>query len=106
MEKIDFYIFRRIKGIKVQNFKEAIVVVLLGLALSSCAGYSTQFVCSDAKGASCTSMGRVHEMIQSGEIELYNEEQGKCKGKTCKKYKGVKTPYPRKKSMNVTYTDQ
>lgn|GEM_PF-4289862 len=95
-----------IKRIKIQNLKKIILVPLLGLMLSSCAGYSTQFICPDAKGASCTSMGRVHEMIQSGEIELYNEQQGKCRGKNCKKYKEVKSPKPRKKSLKVTYTKE
>lgn len=88
---------------KRQNIFQIILTGFVVIVLSSCGSYSTQFVCPDAKGANCTSMGRVHEMIESGEIELYNEQKGKCKGKNCQKYNGIKTPKPRKSYVRVNY---
>jgi len=65
------------------KFKQLITTCLL-LILSGCSTYKSSFNCGDAKGAYCASMDRVDRMINSGEIERFNERQ------TTGKYKAAK----------------
>ena len=51
------------------------------LTLSGCATYKSSFNCGDAKGAYCASMDHVDQMINSGEIERFNEQRLKQKHK-------------------------
>ena len=44
------------------------------LALSSCAVYGTQFECSGGRGQRCTSVSKVNQMIDRGEIDIGEEE--------------------------------
>ena len=82
------------------KFKQAMTISLL-LTLSGCATYKSSFNCGDAKGAYCASMDRVDRMINSGEIERFNERQ------TTGKYKAAKNnneiPLKAKaKPLNIT----
>ena len=43
------------------------------LTLGGCSTYKSTFNCGDARGAYCSSMEQVDQMINSGEIERYNE---------------------------------
>ena len=82
------------------KFKPLITTCLL-LILSGCSTYKSSFNCGDAKGAYCASMDRVDRMINSGEIERFNERQ------TTRKYKAAKNdneiPLKAKaKPLNIT----
>ena len=60
------------------KFKRIIAFIttsVLVLALSGCATYKSSFNCGDAKGAYCASMDHVDQMINSGEIENFNERR-------------------------------
>ena len=60
------------------KFKEIIAFIItsnLLFCLSGCATYKSSFNCGDAKGAYCASMDHVDQMINSGEIENYNEQR-------------------------------
>ncbi|MCP3848686.1 MAG: hypothetical protein GY694_00405 [Gammaproteobacteria bacterium] len=68
------------------NFKNFLAIFFAVSSLTSCAVYKSEFSCPDAKGADCTSVERVYQMIESGEIAEYTEsKEKKCKGKNCKK---------------------
>lgn len=62
--------------------KTARLAMLLVL-VSSCSSYSSNFSCGDSKGANCLPMDRVDSMISSGEIELYTNGVGRCRGRNC-----------------------
>ena len=67
------------------KFINYLAICLVASLLSSCAVYKSDFSCPDAKGANCTSIERVYQMIESGEIDEYTESKDKkCKGKNCK----------------------
>lgn len=57
--------------------KQIVLLVFSGVSLVGCATYDSAFSCGDAKGANCTSMDRVYTMIESGEIERFNESRKK-----------------------------
>lgn len=61
------------------RFKRIVISIItsgwLLTSLSGCATYKSSFSCSDAKGAYCVSMDRVDQMIDSGEIESFNEQR-------------------------------
>ena len=62
----------------VTRFKQIITFIMTGslvFALSGCATYKSSFNCGDAKGAYCASMDMVDQMINSGEIENFNEQR-------------------------------
>lgn len=77
-----------------------VYVAMLTLSLSSCGSYSSSFVCPDAKGANCRSMGDVYTMIKSGEIEIYNEQNSRCRGRKCSK-KSKTNPHLKKKLKKI-----
>lgn len=56
-----------------------VIISSLLLTLSGCATYKSSFNCGDARGAYCASMDHVDEMINSGEIERFNEQRLKQK---------------------------
>ena len=47
------------------------------MSLSSCATYKSSFNCGDSKGVYCAPMDAVDQMINSGEIERFNEQRQK-----------------------------
>jgi hypothetical protein len=55
-----------------------IITSLMLLNLASCATYKSSFNCGDSKGVYCASMDRVDQMINSGEIERFNEKRQKA----------------------------
>lgn len=63
--------------------KNYLIILMLIFNLTSCATYNSSFACGDAKGAKCISMDNVGRMIDSGEIERFNEYRTKCKGRQC-----------------------
>jgi uncharacterized protein YceK len=52
-----------------------IMVCSMMILLSGCSSYKSSFNCGDAKGAYCASMDYVDQMINSGEIESFNEKR-------------------------------
>jgi hypothetical protein len=56
-------------------------ITCLLFTISGCATYKSSFNCGDAKGTYCASMDHVDQMIDSGEIENYNEQRLKKKHK-------------------------
>lgn len=61
------------------------LIMLLLFSLTSCASYKSSFNCGDSKGAYCAPMDAVDQMINSGEIERFNEQRQKAQ-----KYKPLK----------------
>jgi hypothetical protein len=62
----------------ITRFKRIIIFAItncLLLLISGCATYKSSFNCGDAKGAYCASMDHVDQMINSGEIENFNEQR-------------------------------
>jgi len=53
--------------------KTLAIFLLLATGLSSCSPYQSHFACGSAKGVPCSSMERVNQLIDSGEIEQFNE---------------------------------
>ena len=53
------------------------LIMLLLFTLTSCASYKSSFNCGDSKGAYCAPMDAVDQMINSGEIERFNEQRQK-----------------------------
>ena len=69
------------------RLKQIITIIMMGsslVALSGCATYKSSFNCGDAKGVYCASMDRVDRMINSGEIERFNEQRLERKYKAAK----------------------
>jgi hypothetical protein len=54
-----------------------IISSILLLNLTACATYKSSFNCGDSKGVYCAPMDRVDQMIDSGEIERFNEQRQK-----------------------------
>lgn len=54
-----------------------IITSLMLLNITACATYKSSFNCGDSKGVYCASMDRVDQMINSGEIERFNEKRQK-----------------------------
>ena len=74
-----------------------ITTSLMLLNLASCATYKSSFNCGDSKGVYCAPMDRVDQMINSGEIERFNEQRQKQQ-----KYKTLKDPdAPKLKEQEV-----
>jgi hypothetical protein len=61
--------------IRLQQIITVIIMSTVLFTLSGCATYKSSFNCGDAKGAYCASMDRVDQMINSGEIERFNEQR-------------------------------
>ena len=49
------------------------LILVALLTVSGCSTYKSSFNCGDARGAYCSSMEQVDQMINNGEIERYNE---------------------------------
>ncbi len=63
---------------KMLKFKRIIALLTtaaLSLLITGCATYKSSFNCGDARGAYCASMDAVDQMIDSGEIENFNERR-------------------------------
>lgn len=54
---------------------KALIATVLVMSLTACSTYKTSFNCGDAQGAYCRSMDHVDQMINSGEIERFNEQR-------------------------------
>jgi hypothetical protein len=71
-------------GTNIARFKQIITFIMTSvvlLTLSGCATYNSSFNCGDAKGAYCASMDYVDRIINSGEIENFNEQRLKQRHK-------------------------
>ena len=76
---------------KISFIKRSFMVILAMLSLSSCASYSTQYLCPDSDGIPCEMLGIVDKKITSGEIKNTRNIQYKSSAKCgCKKYKRAK----------------
>jgi hypothetical protein len=73
------------KNSKLKQIIKVMGISILLMNLSACATYKSSFNCGDARGAYCASMDAVDQMINSGEIERFNELRQKDK-----KYKPFK----------------
>lgn len=82
--------------------REIIIYIVFILGLSGCSTYDSSFICPDAKGPSCTSMSRIYQMVESGEIEVDTANES-CKGKKCKKYRAPKAPSHKVSKSSITY---
>lgn len=71
------------------RIKQLFNILLFTVALISLAGCSGAGKCPGTKGASCKMLSEVDRMIDSGEIEKFQERE-KCKGLFCKR--GVSKP--------------
>jgi hypothetical protein len=76
-------------------------MISLLLTLTGCSTYKSKFNCGDAEGAYCASMDHVDQMINSGEIERFNETR------QAKRYKALKgnnalTPSLKPRSVQIT----
>tara|TARA_B110000503_G_scaffold70424_1_gene109573 strand:+ start:2164 stop:2499 length:336 start_codon:yes stop_codon:yes gene_type:complete len=70
---------------RVTKLSKIIVSTILIVNLTGCATYKSSFNCGDSKGVYCAPMDRVDQMINSGEIERFNEQSQKKE-----KYKPLK----------------
>lgn len=72
------------------------------LNLTACATYKSSFNCGDSKGVYCAPMDRVDQMINSGEIERFNEQRQKQE-----KYKPLKnSDTPKLKEQEISTTTE
>jgi hypothetical protein len=70
---------------RVTKLSKIIASTILIVNLTGCATYKSSFNCGDSKGVYCAPMDRVDQMINSGEIERFNEQSQKKE-----KYKPLK----------------
>lgn len=82
--------------------RKVIIYLICISSLSGCSTYDSTFLCPDANGPSCTSMSRIFQMVESGEIEVDTSDEP-CKGKKCKKYKTPKAPSKKVEKTKTTY---
>lgn len=61
-----------------------LIAISLVMSLTACSTYKTSFNCGEAQGAYCRSMDHVDQMINSGEIERFNEQRKMQKYKSLK----------------------
>jgi hypothetical protein len=57
-------------------------LLILLFCLSGCATYSSKFACAESKGAYCTPLHKVEEMIATGEVETLDidiKKQKRCR---------------------------
>ncbi len=66
------------------NIKQLFRTTLFTIALILLAGCSGAGKCPGTKGATCMMLSEVDRMIDSGEIDKF-QERAKCKGLFCKK---------------------
>lgn len=79
-----------------------LMIISLLVTLSACSTYKSSFNCGDAQGAYCVSMDWVDQMIKSGEIERFNEQQ---RNKRYKAQNDKNTLMPRVKPKPVNITN-
>lgn len=61
---------------------QTIIMLIVGISITSCSTYPNKFKCDDARGLGCTMLSAVDKQIDSGEIkEAYKKK--KCKGSSC-----------------------
>lgn len=85
-------------GVELKKLLKITTTSLMLLNLTACATYKSSFNCGDSKGAYCASMDRVDQMINSGEIERFNEQRQKQQ-----KYKPLKnSDTPKLKRQGVS----
>ena len=75
----------QIRVTKLSKLIRIIASTILIVNLTGCATYKSSFNCGDSKGVYCAPMDRVDQMINSGEIERFNEQSQKKE-----KYKPLK----------------
>ena len=82
--------YKSIMPMQITRLIKIIASTILLLNLTACATYKSSFNCGDSKGVYCAPMDRVDQMIDSGEIERFNEQRQK--EQKYKPLKGSKTP--------------
>ena len=79
-----------------------LIITIMLLNLTACATYKSSFNCGDSKGVYCAPMDRVDQMINSGEIERFNEQRQKQE-----KYKPIKnSDTPKLKEQEISTTTE
>ncbi|MDC0864347.1 hypothetical protein OAP56_00125 [Rickettsiaceae bacterium] len=79
-----------------------LIITTMLLNLTACATYKSSFNCGDSKGVYCAPMDRVDQMINSGEIERFNEQRQKQE-----KYKPLKnSDTPKLKEQEISTTTE
>jgi hypothetical protein len=66
---------KSIMPMQITTLGKIIISTILLLNLTACATYKSSFNCGDSKGVYCAPMDRVDQMIDSGEIERFNEQR-------------------------------
>ena len=90
------------KNSKLKQIIKVMGTSILLLNLSACATYKSSFNCGDAKGAYCSSMDAVDQMINSGEIERFNEIRQKEKKYKPLKNSNIQLPATKDESVDVS----
>ena len=90
------------KNSKLKQIIKVMCISLLLMNLSACATYKSSFNCGDSKGAYCTSMDAVDQMINSGEIERFNELRQKEKKYKPLKNSNVQVPDAKTESIGIS----
>lgn len=81
---------------------KVLIITTMLLNLTACATYKSSFNCGDSKGVYCAPMDRVDQMINSGEIERFNEQRQKQE-----KYKPLKnSDTPKLKEQEISTTTE
>lgn len=81
---------------------KTLIITTMLLNLTACATYKSSFNCGDSKGVYCAPMDRVDQMINSGEIERFNEQRQKQE-----KYKPLKnSDTPKLKEQEISTTTE
>ena len=81
---------------------KTLIITIMLLNLTACATYKSSFNCGDSKGVYCAPMDRVDQMINSGEIERFNEQRQKQE-----KYKPLKnSDTPTLKAQEISTTTE
>ena len=70
---------KSIMPMQITTLSKIIISTILLLNLTACATYKSSFNCGDSKGVYCAPMDRVDQMIDSGEIERFNEQRQRDK---------------------------
>jgi hypothetical protein len=90
---------------RIRKSGKIIVPAILSVIVSSCATYKSSFGCSDASGAYCASMDRVDQMIDSGEIERFNEQRKSGRYKAAKNNEDSVLPAAKDRQFEIINYD-
>ena len=71
--------YKSIMPMQITRLIKIIASTILLLNLTACATYKSSFKCGDSKRGYCAPMDRVDQMIDSGEIERFNEQRQRDK---------------------------